>query len=92
MISIPRDNKGTLTDTHCQRKNISGYSNRGKISLFRVELNSEYSVCRWELTAKEQGGSLGEKSLRGNIGSEGESGCICLTDQGDEPSAGGGGG
>ena len=64
----------------------------GSCSAREIGLNSECIAGKREVTAKEQGGSLGEKSLRGNIGSEGESGCICLTDQGDEPSAGGGGG
>lgn len=76
MISVPRDNERTFTHIHTvKEKPYLGYYIRGKILLFRMGLSCEYSVGKWELSAKEQGG----KSLRGNIRNRGESASINLT-------------
>lgn len=39
-----------------------------------TRLNSECSMGKWEFIAKEQGGVVNEKSLRGNIQAQG---CSC---------------
>lgn len=75
MISVPRDNERTFTRIHTvKEKPYLGYYIRGKILLFRMGLSCEYSVGKWELSAKERGGSVAGKSLRGNIRNRGESG------------------